>query len=93
MPHAVQQLGELGIADALLARGIETREVCFYTSNGQLVDQHLIQALSAFLGPLPQYPVYLARNSANGVLYGRQLPHTYTIPMLYTAIARRGSNV
>jgi len=41
LPHAVSQLADLGVADALLARGIETREVCFYTSHGQFVDRDL----------------------------------------------------
>jgi 2-polyprenyl-6-methoxyphenol hydroxylase-like FAD-dependent oxidoreductase len=41
LPHAVGQLDDLGVAEALLARGIETREVCFYTSHGQFVDRDL----------------------------------------------------
>ena len=41
LPHAVRELTALGVADQLLARGIETREVCFFTSNGQLVDRDL----------------------------------------------------
>jgi 2-polyprenyl-6-methoxyphenol hydroxylase-like FAD-dependent oxidoreductase len=41
LPHAVGTLETLGVADALLAHGIETREVCFYTSHGQLVDAEL----------------------------------------------------
>ena len=58
LPHAVQQLGELGIADALLARGIETREVCFYTSNGQLVDR---DPRGRFAGhPAPQISAHRA---------------------------------
>lgn len=39
LPHAVGTLENLGVANVLLERGIETREVCFYTSNGQLVDR------------------------------------------------------
>jgi 2-polyprenyl-6-methoxyphenol hydroxylase-like FAD-dependent oxidoreductase len=41
LPHAVKQLEDLGVADALLARGVETREVCFYTNHGQFVDRDL----------------------------------------------------
>jgi 2-polyprenyl-6-methoxyphenol hydroxylase-like FAD-dependent oxidoreductase len=41
LPHAVATLEALGVADALLERGVETREVCFYTSHGQLVDREL----------------------------------------------------
>ncbi len=40
LPHAVATLQTLGVADALLERGIETRELCFYTSHGQLVDRN-----------------------------------------------------
>jgi 2-polyprenyl-6-methoxyphenol hydroxylase-like FAD-dependent oxidoreductase len=41
LPHAVGTLETLGVADALLVHGVETQEVCFYTSNGQLVDTEL----------------------------------------------------
>jgi 2-polyprenyl-6-methoxyphenol hydroxylase-like FAD-dependent oxidoreductase len=37
LPHALHALGELGLEAALLAKGIETREYCFYTRHGQLV--------------------------------------------------------
>jgi 2-polyprenyl-6-methoxyphenol hydroxylase-like FAD-dependent oxidoreductase len=38
LPHAMAKLGDLGILDALMARGVETQEYRFYTKNGQLVD-------------------------------------------------------
>jgi 5-methylphenazine-1-carboxylate 1-monooxygenase len=41
LPHAVGELKALGVADALLARGIETREICFYNPYGQFVDRDL----------------------------------------------------
>jgi 2-polyprenyl-6-methoxyphenol hydroxylase-like FAD-dependent oxidoreductase len=41
LPHAVGYLESLGVADALLARGIETHEICFYTAHGQFVDRDL----------------------------------------------------
>ena len=37
LPHALHALGELGLEAALLTKGIETREYCFYTRHGQLV--------------------------------------------------------
>lgn len=37
LPHATRSLGRLGLVDALLKRGIATKEYCFYTRNGQLV--------------------------------------------------------
>jgi 2-polyprenyl-6-methoxyphenol hydroxylase-like FAD-dependent oxidoreductase len=37
LPHATQILGGLGLIDGLLERGIETRELCFYTRHGQRV--------------------------------------------------------
>jgi 5-methylphenazine-1-carboxylate 1-monooxygenase len=39
LPHAMQVLGELGLVERLSAKGIETRELCFYTRHGQLVDR------------------------------------------------------
>jgi 2-polyprenyl-6-methoxyphenol hydroxylase-like FAD-dependent oxidoreductase len=41
LPHATQILTKLGVADRLLDKGIETREVRFYTRHGQLVDSDL----------------------------------------------------
>lgn len=38
LPHAMTSLAELGLLDALMARGVETLEYRFYTKNGQLVD-------------------------------------------------------
>lgn len=38
LPHAVRSMDRLGVMDGLLACGIETKEYCFYTRNGQLVD-------------------------------------------------------
>ncbi|MGO4407082.1 flavin-dependent oxidoreductase [Bosea sp. RAF48] len=37
LPHAIRDLAELGLLDQLLAKGIATREYCFYTKHGQLV--------------------------------------------------------
>lgn len=37
LPHAVKELTNLDLLGDLLANGIETRDVSFYTSNGQLV--------------------------------------------------------
>jgi 2-polyprenyl-6-methoxyphenol hydroxylase-like FAD-dependent oxidoreductase len=37
LPHALHVLGELGLEAALLAKGVETQEYCFYTRHGQLV--------------------------------------------------------
>lgn len=39
LPHAVKELGSLGLLDRLTSAGVETREVCFYTRHGQLVDR------------------------------------------------------
>jgi 2-polyprenyl-6-methoxyphenol hydroxylase-like FAD-dependent oxidoreductase len=38
LPHATATLSELGLVERLLEKGVETREVRFYTRNGQLVD-------------------------------------------------------
>lgn len=37
LPHAVKELASLGLLEELLSNGIETRDVSFYTANGQLV--------------------------------------------------------
>ena len=37
LPHAIKALNALGLQEALLERGIETREYRFYTRHGQLV--------------------------------------------------------
>jgi 2-polyprenyl-6-methoxyphenol hydroxylase-like FAD-dependent oxidoreductase len=37
LPHAVRELSGLGLEDRLTAKGIETREYCFFTRHGQLV--------------------------------------------------------
>ena len=37
LPHAVREFAALGLADALLAQGIENRESCFYNRFGQLI--------------------------------------------------------
>ena len=39
LPHAVKELGSLGLLDRLISAGVETREICFYTRHGQLVDR------------------------------------------------------
>src|SRR5262249_16209266 len=39
LPHAMKELDTLGVGDEVSRRGVETRELCFYTSNGQLVDR------------------------------------------------------
>ncbi len=36
-PHAFRLLAELGLADALAARGVEPREFCFYNRHGQFI--------------------------------------------------------
>ena len=37
LPHAIKALTDLGLQPQLLARGVETREYCFYTRHGQHV--------------------------------------------------------
>lgn len=37
LPHAMRELSALGLMPALLAKGVETQEYCFFTRNGQLV--------------------------------------------------------
>lgn len=37
LPHAIRELGELGIVERLVEKGIPTQEYCFYTSRGQHV--------------------------------------------------------
>ena len=37
LPHAMRELTELGLLDALRAVAVETREVCFYNRFGQFI--------------------------------------------------------
>ena len=37
LPHAMRELGELGLLEALAARAIETRELAFYSRHGQFI--------------------------------------------------------
>jgi 2-polyprenyl-6-methoxyphenol hydroxylase-like FAD-dependent oxidoreductase len=37
LPHAMREFATLGVADALFAAGIETRESCFFNRFGQLI--------------------------------------------------------
>lgn len=37
LPHAIKALSDLGLQKRLLAKGVETREYCFYTRHGQHV--------------------------------------------------------
>jgi 5-methylphenazine-1-carboxylate 1-monooxygenase len=37
LPHAIRELADLGLQPALVAKGVATREYCFYTRHGQLV--------------------------------------------------------
>src|SRR5262249_59793391 len=37
LPHAMREFSALGVADALLAAGIESRESCFFNRFGQLI--------------------------------------------------------
>ena len=37
LPHAMKELTSLGLDVSLIERGIETKEVCFFTGHGQLV--------------------------------------------------------
>ena len=37
LPHAMRELSELGLAEALAAKGIETRELAFYSRDGQFI--------------------------------------------------------
>ena len=48
-------------------------------SESQLVDQYLVEAVSALFGTLPQFAVHFSRDSSNGVLYQRLFPHAYMI--------------
>lgn len=41
LPHAMKSLCALGLQDALVDKGVETREYRFYTRNGQLVQSEL----------------------------------------------------
>lgn len=56
LPHAVGVLSGLGLADALAATGIPTREVAFYNRHGQFIwkDGRGLQAGY----PFPQYSVH-----------------------------------
>src|SRR5919197_5795633 len=37
LPHGVRELTELGLQAALVARGVETREMSYYTRHGQFI--------------------------------------------------------
>jgi len=37
LPHAMRELGELGLLEALAAQAIETRELAFYSRHGQFI--------------------------------------------------------
>ena len=37
LPHAMRELSELGLAETLAAQGIETRELAFYSRDGQFI--------------------------------------------------------
>ena len=37
LPHAMRELSELGLADKLAARAIETRELRYYSRHGQFI--------------------------------------------------------
>ena len=37
LPHAMRELGELGLLDSLAKRAIETRELAFYSRHGQFI--------------------------------------------------------
>ena len=37
LPHAMRELGEFGLLEALAARAIETRELAFYSRHGQFI--------------------------------------------------------
>src|SRR5215510_1354583 len=37
LPHAMREFSALGVTDALLAAGIESRESCFFNRFGQLI--------------------------------------------------------
>lgn len=39
LPHAMRDLTQLGVAAELERKGIVTKEICFYTRHGQLVDR------------------------------------------------------
>ena len=65
LPHAVGVLSALGLADALAALAIPTREVAFYNRHGQRIWQDG-RGLDAGY-PFPQYSVH--RGELHGLLY------------------------
>ncbi|HEV2570606.1 MAG TPA: flavin-dependent oxidoreductase [Beijerinckiaceae bacterium] len=64
LPHAVTELDKLGLLDDLLARGIETSDVSFYTAHGQLVYKERRGRLAGY--PVPQISMH--RGDLHGVL-------------------------
>jgi 2-polyprenyl-6-methoxyphenol hydroxylase-like FAD-dependent oxidoreductase len=56
LPHAMRELGELGLEPAIAARGIETREVAFYNRFGQHI---FTEPRGRFAGyDWPQYSIH-----------------------------------
>ena len=65
LPHAMREFSALGLADALLAAGIENRESCFFNRFGQLIYK---EARGKFAGY--QYPeVGIHRGRLHVILY------------------------
>jgi 5-methylphenazine-1-carboxylate 1-monooxygenase len=56
LPHAMERLFGLGIGDELVSKGVQTKEYCFFTRNGQLVHK---EPRGIFAGyKLPQVSIH-----------------------------------
>ncbi|MGA3845453.1 flavin-dependent oxidoreductase [Ralstonia nicotianae] len=58
LPHAMAALDRLGVVQDLERKAVPTREVCFYTRRGQLVDRELRGRFAGY--PLPQLSIHRA---------------------------------
>ncbi|TKC92274.1 flavin-dependent oxidoreductase [Trinickia terrae] len=58
LPHAIAALDRLGVVQDLERRAVPTREVCFYTRHGQLVNKELRGRFAGY--PLPQLSIHRA---------------------------------
>src|SRR5882757_3056607 len=65
LPHAMREFTALGLADALLAAGIENRESCFFNRFGQLIYKEARGKLAGY-----QYPeVGIHRGRLHLIMY------------------------
>ncbi|WP_233809579.1 flavin-dependent oxidoreductase [Paraburkholderia sp. HP33-1] len=58
LPHATHVLNQLGVLEEAEKKGVATREVCFYTRNGQLVNKAPCGRFGGY--PLPQLSIHRA---------------------------------